>query len=61
MKMGSIIVYIYGYILWLDVYNEIFIVKASDLYYITSAGREDHEQCIIFSYVKNEVFKWEMI
>ena len=49
------IVYKYKYILWWDLYNEIWIDKASNLYYIASDGREYHEKYIIFGYVKNEV------
>ena len=49
------IVYKYKYILWWDLYNEIWIDKASDLYYIASAGCEYHEHYIIFGYVNSEL------
>ena len=49
------IVYKYKYILLWHLYNERLIEKASNLYYIASDGCEDHEQYIIFGYVKNEV------
>ena len=58
--MGNqIIVYRYEYILRWDAYNDRCIVKASDFYYIASAGCEEHSSYIIFGYVKNE--EWSMI
>ena len=49
------IVYRYEYILRWDAYNDRCIVKASDFYYIASAGCEDHEHYIIFGYVNSEL------